>query len=306
MRRDGYYLREIAAELGVSEGALGTWSLPKPGVRPEIRKAKSLAAEGWTTKEIAAEVGVAARTIQNWGVGATGVRQMACAACGIEFRFNASRAGRRKYCPEECRTNSQRRRVPCRDGCGRTVRADRKTGCCRPCAARRAVRRAPIAWRDRRRPTVRCACGNPAERRPSGSLRHHDRLCRACYEEKLKRACPWCHEPFKAATRQQKYCSDHCNNVAKKKRRQALKRSPGAKPPSIGYIIRRDRGICQLCGDKVDPAAKWPDGRMPSMDHIVPLSEGGSDSARNIQLAHLSCNISKQDHRCGSQLRLVG
>jgi 5-methylcytosine-specific restriction endonuclease McrA len=45
----------------------------------------------------------------------------------------------------------------------------------------------------------------------------------------------------------------------------------------------------------------------PSLDHIVPLSLGGSpDSPANLQLTHLRCNLAKRDRPAGEQLRLIG
>lgn len=62
-------------------------------------------------------------------------------------------------------------------------------------------------------------------------------------------------------------------------------------------VFERDGWVCQLCGEPVDPDLKGPDPRCASLDHIVPLSWGGDHSMENCQLAHLSCNSSKQDLR---------
>ncbi len=39
--------------------------------------------------------------------------------------------------------------------------------------------------------------------------------------------------------------------------------------------------------------ARRPDLMTPSIDHVVPLSRGGSNHPSNLQLAHLLCNLSK-------------
>ena len=56
-------------------------------------------------------------------------------------------------------------------------------------------------------------------------------------------------------------------------------------------IYERDQWICQLCDEKVDKFLKWPDSLSPSLDHIIPLSKGGSHTMKNVQCAHLICNI---------------
>lgn len=62
-------------------------------------------------------------------------------------------------------------------------------------------------------------------------------------------------------------------------------------------VFERDGWICQLCGDPVDPELRHPAVMSATIDHVVPLSWGGDHSMENCQLAHLSCNSSKQDLR---------
>lgn len=58
-------------------------------------------------------------------------------------------------------------------------------------------------------------------------------------------------------------------------------------------IFARDGWVCQLCNEPIDEILKWPHRYSASVDHIRPLSLGGSDTLQNVQSAHLTCNISK-------------
>lgn len=58
-------------------------------------------------------------------------------------------------------------------------------------------------------------------------------------------------------------------------------------------IWDRDGGICQLCGDPIDPALPWPEPMSKTLDHVVPLSTGGTHEPANVQLAHALCNCIK-------------
>jgi 5-methylcytosine-specific restriction endonuclease McrA len=49
---------------------------------------------------------------------------------------------------------------------------------------------------------------------------------------------------------------------------------------------------------------KAPDPMSPSLDHILPLSKGGTHEPRNVQLAHLGCNVRKYNSGV-DQLRLL-
>lgn len=74
-------------------------------------------------------------------------------------------------------------------------------------------------------------------------------------------------------------------------RRRARKKSAITENISSLEIYERDNWICQICESKVDQKLKWPDLFSPSIDHIIPISKGGSHTSDNVRLAHLFCNI---------------
>ena len=69
-------------------------------------------------------------------------------------------------------------------------------------------------------------------------------------------------------------------------------------------IFERDGWICQLCHKKVNKRLKYPRQLSASLDHIVPLSKGGEHSRKNCCLAHLKCNVTKQNRSVIQQTRL--
>lgn len=56
--------------------------------------------------------------------------------------------------------------------------------------------------------------------------------------------------------------------------------------------------VCQICGLMVDDTA-IVNGHIkrlyPTIDHIIPLSKGGTHTWENVRLAHMSCNAGKRD-----------
>lgn len=67
---------------------------------------------------------------------------------------------------------------------------------------------------------------------------------------------------------------------------------------TLDAVYRKFKGICALCGKKTDKTAIK--GRhilrgYPTIDHIIPLSKGGSHTWDNVQLAHMACNAGKCD-----------
>lgn len=67
---------------------------------------------------------------------------------------------------------------------------------------------------------------------------------------------------------------------------------------TLKALRARDKDICQICGEPVNDK-DIKDGhirkRYPTLDHIIPLSKGGSHTWDNIQLAHMGCNAGKCD-----------
>jgi 5-methylcytosine-specific restriction endonuclease McrA len=67
---------------------------------------------------------------------------------------------------------------------------------------------------------------------------------------------------------------------------------------TLKALRARDKDICQICGEPVNDK-DIKDGhirkRYPTLDHIIPLSKGGSHTWDNIQLAHIGCNAGKCD-----------
>lgn len=68
-------------------------------------------------------------------------------------------------------------------------------------------------------------------------------------------------------------------------------------------VFSRDRWRCQLCGCKVIPSASTYIPNRATLDHIVPLSRGGTHTYANVQTACNLCN-SKKSAKTVGQFRL--
>lgn len=67
---------------------------------------------------------------------------------------------------------------------------------------------------------------------------------------------------------------------------------------TLRLLFSRDKGICKICGQPTD-ITDIKNGhigkRYPTLDHIIPLSKGGTHTWDNVQLAHMACNAGKCD-----------
>jgi hypothetical protein len=125
--------------------------------------------------------------------------------------------------------------------------------------------------------------------------------------------CAVCQEPLPSgSTRQRRYC-EPCNLDRRRargrdqehRRRVAMLSGASERIDSL-EIYERDGWKCGLCHRRVNPTLAWPNPQSPSLDHIVPLVQGGRHVRTNVQLAHLGCNARKQHRGGGEQLMLIG
>lgn len=102
------------------------------------------------------------------------------------------------------------------------------------------------------------------------------------------------------------FCSLSCSHryhgrIARHRRRE--KKRAGDCDLSLRELDERDNHTCYLCGRQTD----WNDYRVdcsgnfvagdmyPSMDHVIPLADGGTHTEGNLRIAHRLCNALKGD-----------
>ena len=122
--------------------------------------------------------------------------------------------------------------------------------------------------------------------------------------------CKGCDKLFKRNRKGVFFCSTECSNkhfwrINDTNRRQRLKENGDVEwDISIDRIIKRDGQACKLCGNDVDSndfhhtdKGHYIAGyKHPSIDHIKPVSKGGTHTWDNVQLAHRQCNSIKCDN----------
>lgn len=138
-----------------------------------------------------------------------------------------------------------------------------------------------------------------------------------CRNAKKKLVCEYCKKEFYSKHESTKYCSRICaskswfeiNTFARRSyQRKRTEKKKGLNADNIDYleIFNRDKWICQLCNKKVNKDLKHPHPMSATIDHIIPLSKGGTHETKNVQLAHYLCNMKKGNRTTeyGEQLRL--
>lgn len=125
-------------------------------------------------------------------------------------------------------------------------------------------------------------------------------------EAKPDRNCPICGESIPRTVRADKvFCSQSCTqrarfNSSKADRRLRVEHVGDTIRISRAVIYERDGWVCQLCGEPIDRTLAWPDMMRASVDHIVPVSMGGSNETTNLQAAHMQCNVATGNRKSGA------
>ncbi|MGH8950184.1 MAG: HNH endonuclease [Acidimicrobiia bacterium] len=137
-----------------------------------------------------------------------------------------------------------------------------------------------------------------------------------------ERTCAGCGAAFVARPSFKRYCSPLCRpspNAAESARIMGLYRESISKlniaqasmwrHRMCEYLAGRDGRRCAICRRRVDlslPSRPRGHDMGPSIDHVIPRSQGGSDDLANLRLTHWKCNRARQNRGGGEQLRLVG
>ena len=250
---------------------------------------------------------------------------MRCLTCAVCFETDNLQ---RRYCSRKCRKKAEKRRQPVsRSPLACSVCAGiisdpsaRQLYCSHRCSNR--------AYRDRNRVSRPFRVCKPCAF-CSREIRSHQpnaTFCsRSCLEKHyywskerpVVRKCRGCGADFdQTGLKYVYFCSDACrfrhraelkrpHRRAAKRRRKARKRALYVEPYRDGDIFERDGWRCMICGLKTARRKAVPHSKAPTIDHIVPLSEGGVDAPVNVQCAHFRCNSLKSAQR-GFQRLLFG
>ena len=124
----------------------------------------------------------------------------------------------------------------------------------------------------------------------------------------VEHVCVVCSAPFRARSKQAKYCTPYCRFATRdgriprrvptveerryyeRNRKSTTDRGLGTDWMKIRDLVIDEESNCGFCGDPVDKALKWPDPLSASVDHIVRRRDGGTNARDNLRLAHVRCN----------------
>lgn len=190
-----------------------------------------------------------------------------CPECGKAVVYSGMGA-LPKFCSQKCKTRVHSRRMR-----RRIALVDLAERACRECG---------VSFKPTRSDGVYCS--KRCYYRGNGKRPKFTRELRTCIE---------CGVEYEAWRHDQRFCKPKCAFLFHGRARQNRSRTGAASPYFDREIFERDGWMCWLCNEPVDPSLSRKDRRGATIDHVIPLSRGGSDEADNVRLAHWGCNNEK-------------
>jgi 5-methylcytosine-specific restriction endonuclease McrA len=95
------------------------------------------------------------------------------------------------------------------------------------------------------------------------------------------------------AKAQSNYYARNVERFLQKNHKRRLTIKTATEKYSKLQVLTLTQGTCGLCNTNIDLDLVWPNPWSYSVDHIIPLSKGGTDLLSNVQPTHLTCNVSK-------------
>lgn len=251
-----------------------------------------------------------------------------CEICGKPLNRKQLKA-KGKYCSCKCASIAKKRKPCICKNCEKEFRPkmpDRTTFCSRECAYEyRSAHKNPKKSKAKE-PTAyskQCAfCGTSFETTYKNQI-YCSSKCRdmvTSSKQKTKKrdefaptsiACQNCGKTFATTFMGSKlYCSDECkrnhaNHYRDIYRRHKLKENGTIQwDITLKKLIKRDKNICHICGGECDikdyklneQGSFVVGGMYPSIDHVQPVSKGGTHTWDNVKLAHHHCNTVKSNN----------
>jgi hypothetical protein len=240
-------------------------------------------------------------------------RVLVCRWCGNLFWWKVRRSRPPTYCGSDCYRHANNEHARIRSRCSapakRAATAERLR---REQEEKLRQRQELVSARQAMRPCE--CCGQEFKPTQPWKQKYCGEHCKNVHKARLRRitkagdrtpivirSCIECSRVFVADARGHSFfCSADCKRAAYRRSKTRL----GKPEVSVQELGDRDSWRCHICGRAVKSRVYRGRKMDPTIDHLIPYSAGGSHDAVNLALAHLHCNVIR-NNRGEAQLRMI-
>jgi 5-methylcytosine-specific restriction endonuclease McrA len=212
-------------------------------------------------------------------------RRLTCEFCCLVFEWPVLAGRPRLYCSDTCRREADnvrhREKVE-----ARRVYESRE---CQACG---------FVFVTHHKARVFCS----KDCRLKKSIERSRQKYRASRPEFKRWPCKWCGEDmvFPSSYLGTRAYHPECRKQSRRvenRKKSAKRRGAAVRGETVTHeeIAERDGFICYLCSGVVDMSLPRVSRWGATLDHVIPVSKGGKDTADNLKLAHWICNNRKSD-----------
>ena len=167
-----------------------------------------------------------------------------------------------------------------------------------------------VARRSRRYCSTACA---PSKYQPRGMESKQCATCESDFTYLVRRGrqpaeCPPCADvTYRQRKAEQRKAATAKFGRVNKDRRRARRYGVEYEPIDRAYVFERDGYRCHICGKKCRVNVEWSSHPLdPTIDHLIPISQGGPHTLANVATACFMCNSLKSNGSANDQLLLIG
>jgi 5-methylcytosine-specific restriction endonuclease McrA len=207
-----------------------------------------------------------------------------CQVCGKDLA-DVGKPGRpKRNCSNECRIAKR---------CETMKSRNRKTKACIVCSTEFVTGK-----KGQRFCKASCRSAHQAE---ENKIKHANKIAARYPNGMRTELCGWCKEPRTFDIRQSTPTAFHaeCTKEAQSARYRikTVKRQKKTKPYRISHeqVVREYGQDCDICKEPIDLELPRTHRFGLTVDHVIPVNKGGTDSMENLRPAHWICNVKKSD-----------
>ena len=276
------------------------------------QRIKELTKLGYSQRDIASILKISRDKVRYWQKKMNvkpkvDVLDKVCKRCSKSYH-TTSNSEHSKFCSDKCRIKYYKETVlkerECKR-CGKYFKTYKSQYCSHECRNNLGSDKLKQKYIPKPKHIAVCINCNKEYKTHRSKSKYCSYECSYEYKVKHKpihnKKCKECSKWFSSTNNRLIFCSSVCGKKYRNREKETLRRKRIKQNGKVDWkisierLMKRDKNICYLCGDCVDINLDPNHNYYPSIEHVIPVSKGGTHTWDNVKLAHRKCNYLKSN-----------